>query len=360
MSHPLRLPPPKTTLQIYRHLLRESSYLPSVVRPFVDKHIKSRFHKHQKDTLHVSSRTKKAEKGLRYLRAANSGDTSRMTRILLFAFGRIGPRRRELLDAVIKRPPPQNTEELEAKIKETMDVSPDSPPPDWLDNWDTDVLQALTHLQMTASPPNTPRPAFTSTMTTLSKAFPETNSWGEPWNPRTKRTKTKKYWKNLATRILPPVPKEEWETLEMVSKGIFAEAGWKVPARRTPIGDLYEPEWKWPLYATQSAARVDRPASRRFKLLTGEKDYNTPTGEPNALNCHRYTARAWRRLMMNIWRMTPIMEPLEQPMGEIKFDLKWGDSMFKPPVAVTAGEMEFFSGLKEQVGGKGGKRGKRS
>ncbi|KAK3985948.1 hypothetical protein QBC44DRAFT_334159 [Cladorrhinum sp. PSN332] len=359
MSHPLRLPPPTTTLQIYRHLLRESSYLPSVVRPFIDAHIKSRFQRNKKDPLHVSAQTNNAQRGLRYLRAANAGDIPRMTRILLFAFGRIGPRRRELLDKAIQRPPPQNTEELAAKIKETTDVSSDDRPPDWLDNWDTKVLQSLARVQMMTSPPNLPRPAITSAMVSLNNVAPETNSWGEAWNPKTYRTKLKKFWKNLANRILPPLPKEEWETLRLLSQGLFTEAGWKVPARRTPVGEPYKPEWKWHLYATQSAAKVDRASSRRSKLLTGVKDDNTPTGEPNPLNRHRFTPRVWKRLMLNIWRLSPVMEKREKPVGGIPYDVKWGESKFQPPVAMTSGEMEFFSTLpKEESVGNGGKGGK--
>ncbi|KAK4166611.1 hypothetical protein QBC43DRAFT_332333 [Cladorrhinum sp. PSN259] len=349
MSRPLRLPPPTTTLQIYRHLLRESSYLPSVVRPFIDKHIKSRFHRTREEPQHAASRTKKAQRALRYLRAANAGDTPRMTRVLLYAFGRIGPRRRELLEKVIRIKPPSNTEELAAQLQKVK-VSPLERPRDWLDNWDTSALQALARSQISASPPNQPGPEITTNMIAVKNAASEKNSWGEEWNPRTYRTKLKKFWINVADRILPPLPKTEWDTLELLSRGLFQEAGWHVPTRRAVAGGTerkYEPEWKWQLYATQPVSIVDQDSSRRFKLLTGAKDENTPTGDPQPLNCHTYTSRVWRRLLLNIWRLSPTIGEKMTDNNKKQVELKWGVSKFMPPKAVTAGEMEFFSGLSD-------------
>lgn len=165
---------------------------------------------------------------------------------------------------------------------------------------------------------------------------------------------------------MPPLPRDEWEKLALLAQGQFEEAGWYVPPRRTPVGTLYEPEWRYDLYATQPVALVDRRSSRRQKLLTGALDDNTPTGDPQPLNCHRFTPRLWRRLLMHIWSLSPTMEKMEMAGkggGSAIWSVKWGKQHFTPPVAKKAGEMEFFGGIvQEEAKAKGdggkGKKGK--
>ncbi|KAK4188898.1 hypothetical protein QBC35DRAFT_179918 [Podospora australis] len=352
MSRPLRLPPPSTTLGLYRHLLRESSYLPSLARPFIDEQIKHRFRSNKDDENHLAERIRDAKHDLRYLRAANHGDLVRMRRVLLRAFGRLGRRRRELiLDLVgggktaqseAKEPSSEDkSEQEEKKMRES----------DWLDRWDTKTLAAFAKSQVNSSVINSPKAALTAPQASPEKNLPTENSWGRPFPAKPLRTKLKKRWKQVAEKVLPPVPKDEWEKIGLVAQGKFEEAGFRVPSRRPiarmPTGDegIIQP-WKWHLYATKPVAVVDIQKSREYKLLSGLRDLDTPTGDPQPLNCHKYTPRLWRRLFAGIWQLTATMEKKTEG-GREKLDISWGKTEFRPPTARAAPKnTEFFESLR--------------
>src|SRR4051794_19051413 len=138
MSRPLRIPRPGMTLHLYRHLLRESSYLPPFARSTVDYRIKGRFRRHRdaeggRLDMHLSN----GHRELRTMRAAVAGDMPRMYKLLLQCFGRIGHRRRRLLEDLLQKEPMTDTEKLEkgSKTQEEDAVPPRKP--DWLDKWDT-------------------------------------------------------------------------------------------------------------------------------------------------------------------------------------------------------------------------------
>lgn len=120
----LQIPPPQTALHLYRHLLREATYLPPVIKPFFVERVRTRFERHRRDP-EPQYRIDRAHKDLRYLRAANSGDYVRMRRVLMLGFGRIGRRRRELIDDLVRRDRPTDTESL-SKFIETPETTPSS------------------------------------------------------------------------------------------------------------------------------------------------------------------------------------------------------------------------------------------
>lgn len=343
MSRPLRIPHPQTPLHLYRHLLREASYLPPLARPFVDRQIKDRFRRHREDE---GERTKKhlrdAHHDLRVLRAANAGDMVRMRRVLLLAFGRVGRRRRELM-AHLLRPKPNSSAELEHYAAKAAAATAEGRKMDWLDRWDLDKLRAFARSQVQALLNNPPKAPITANQTVPAKCIPAENAWGKPLPPKLYRTKLKKMWKAVADKLMPPLPKREWELLADISEGKVRDPRWFPPPRR-PVaraasGDGMERrEWNWPAYATMPVSIVDRPTNRRNKLLTGAVDENTPTGDPQPINCHKYTARTWRRLFGNIWQLTATMEKKATGQG---WNIVWGKPKFQAPPA-SVGDMEFF------------------
>ncbi|AEO67368.1 uncharacterized protein THITE_2116278 [Thermothielavioides terrestris NRRL 8126] len=349
MSRPLRIPHPTTPLHVYRHLLREASYLIPIARPFVDEQIKARFRKHRDDDAEKSrQRLRQAHHELRALRAANAGDMARMRRVLLRAFGRVGRRRRELMADLVRRETPANTEELAKYAAETSAIAAERKL-DWLDRWDVDKLRTFARSQVEANLINSPKPPLTAPQTSPQKHIPAENSWGRPLPRRLARTKLKKLWKMVADKCMPPLPKEEWERLGGLAEGRLQaqeqDLRWLPPPRR-PVAQSRSGDdvpgsriWDWRSYVVKPVARVDRQANRRNKLLSGAVDDNTPTGDPEPLGCHKYTARSWRRMLESIWQLTATMEKKPQGQG---WKVVWGKASFQP-TAASAENMEFFT-----------------
>lgn len=345
MSRPLRIPKPQTPLHLYRHLLREASYLPPPARPFIDKQIKDRFARARDDTEDRSAKhIREAHHDLRYLRAANAGDMARMRRVLFLAFGRLGRRRRELMSDLVLRDVPTDTEALEKYAAEAYAIASENRKIDWLDSWDVEKLRRFARSQVEAELNNSPKPPLTIHQTIPAKAIPAENSWGRPLAPKLYRTKLKKLWKAVADKCMPPLPREEWETLRAIAEETV-QGRWLPPPRRALARIITRDgqgghKWNWQAYAVKPVAVVDRLANRRNKLLTGALDDNTPTSDPQPIGCHNYTRRAWRRMMSDVWHLSATME--KKPSGR-NWDIAWGGTVFRPPPATaTPGAMEFF------------------
>ncbi|KAK2069947.1 hypothetical protein P8C59_004487 [Phyllachora maydis] len=115
-----------STIHLYRHLLREATYLPPPARPYIFGRIREQFHRHRRyrpppppppaDAHHHNSKNparrpqpgpttprhlRQARHALRHLRAANAGDLRRMRHVLQLVFGAVGPRRRELVAELV-------------------------------------------------------------------------------------------------------------------------------------------------------------------------------------------------------------------------------------------------------------------
>lgn len=347
MSRPLQIPAPATPLHLYRHLLREASYLPQIARPFVDGQIKTRFRQHRDDDADDRSarRLRQAHRELRALRASNAGDMARMRKVFLRVFGRVGRRRRELVTELVRRELPTDTEALAQYAAEMTSIASQRKV-DWLDAWDIEKLRAFARSQVNASLVNSPRPSLTVHQTMPEEDLPAENSWGRPLPVRLARTKLKKMWAQVADKCMPPLPKEEWERLSDLAQGKLQdpEQRWLPPPRRpvalgTSDGVLPGVQsWDWRAYAVKPVAAVDRPANRRNKLLTGAVDDNTPTGDPQPIDCHKYTAKSWRRMLGSVWQLTATME--RKPAGS-GWRIVWGKPKFQPAPA-SAGDMEFF------------------
>ncbi|KAL2133303.1 hypothetical protein VTI74DRAFT_2569 [Chaetomium olivicolor] len=349
MSRPLRIPHPQTPLHLFRHLLREASYLPSLARPFADDQIKARFRKHRYDEEDkCKKKVRNAHHELRILRAANNGDMARMKRVLFRAFGRVGRRRRELMTDLLARNIPTNTEELEKYAAEAAAIAAEDRAIDWLDTWDLERLCALARSQAQAGLINAPKPDITLFQTQPAKVIPAENSWGRPLSPKLARTKLKNMWRAVADKCMAPLPREEWEELGSIVKGKVDDKEWLPPPRRPvaksiPVFADEGRRWNWQSYAIKPVATVDRPARRRSKLLSGAVDDNTPTGDPQPIGRHNYTPRSWRRLMENIWQLSSTVEKRLDGRG---WKVDWGKTEFKPAPA-SAGSLEFFKDFPE-------------
>ncbi|KAF5666524.1 hypothetical protein FHETE_6199 [Fusarium heterosporum] len=285
---PRFLPP----LSLYRHILRETSYLPPAIRPEVTAQIRTRFRAHRKNENLRQKHYGMATKTLRHLRAANSGESHRMESLMMKAFGRTGAKRRSLLSNYVKlensQEPaklknPSNSNALETLIKEvevgaksrkTNAAKParatlkvDSPPneqdtkdsnsrpsdkneatpnstkarrgpkplqPAFYHKWDTDKLGVhLAAQRQFQDSTSISWPKNTIKSLKPDKNVLEKNIWGQPTTENVIQAKRARFWKRAATKIMPPVDNEQWELLSRLSKGAQEEQEqWRVPARR--------------------------------------------------------------------------------------------------------------------------------
>lgn len=371
-----------------------------------------------------------------------------MRRVLLQVFGRIGPRRRELINHLVRGDPPSSSEALREQLQDLTIASPaphttvrtgensaaaavgteeksgpsnptstspgsavlsakdkgtlEKPAPrgDWLDKWDTAKIRAFVRTQMVAQGRlnSLPRPAIRGDAS-VRPDLPKENAWGLPLHPKVARTKTKKWWRKLIHRVLPPVEKGQWELLLRLAAGDMGEHGeWEVPARRTPartippthavegtaIAGHAPPEdsgWNWQVYTSSPVRAVERKYSRRSRafLTPGERDQAEsasslprPLGRPAVpIGLRHLTPRLWRRLYMQIWQMTATMErrqPGEKPAGPDtgrqdegtrkggaggegkdgrEWNITWGSAAFQAQSA-TSRHAELFDGVDAQ------------
>ncbi|KAH8912708.1 hypothetical protein BR93DRAFT_94459 [Coniochaeta sp. PMI_546] len=339
----LPIPPPRTALHLYRHLLREATYLPPAVRPFFWDRIYTRFRLHQNDP-EPAARIQKAHKDLRYLRSANAGHTLRMRRILMMGFGRTGRRRRELISDLVSKAESQvaDADNNNASVRTDGARDPSDEDvfwDDWLAGWDKAKVLALARAQASVDLPEIPLP--TSKITDPHKLVPTENIWGKPLAKKLARSKLRKEYKSLIKRLLPPVEDSEWELLRSLATG---QAGpeYTVPKRRAVAINrgAREDKWEWESYVLNPVRAVDANRSRKLKSLSGEVDDTSPFPR-SAMGVHRFTDRSWRRLYADIWRMTATMERREDQQ---KWDTKWGKLELKIP-GPTAPQAEFFDGI---------------
>ncbi|TLS27489.1 hypothetical protein PpBr36_04048 [Pyricularia pennisetigena] len=323
---PLQLPAPKTPLHLYRHLLREASYLPPVIRPCFTERIIFVFRRHRNDS-EPMARIRKGTQKLRTLRAAVAGDRDSLEKVIQIGFGRIGFRRRQLLSDFLHREPPQDSTALQEFLDWKLGIGPapkhlmkfraregqDDLTYDWLDGWDTDKLTVLLKAQAdVANPPKTVE-IRTKRFEPYSRV-PELNGYGLPFPPKPARTKVKNFWKVYAEKALPPVPKEEWNILRDLAHGKDMARGQVLP-RRPVAGlgqdidlELAKQSWDMENYLLQPARWVDRKSSHKRVLFTGIPQPNDELGHaPEGLSS-QLTPRNMRRIYGAVWRLTPFIE----------------------------------------------------
>ncbi len=346
----LPIPSPTTVLHIYRHLLREASYLPLVARPYITGRIKAQFRTHQRPSAAGGERIRKAYHGLRYLRAANTGSLSRLRKILLLAFGRTGRRRRELLSTFFQSESPADSAALKALIEAGAESPAEAGTPkrkkDWLDRWDVDKLAKYAKSQASQGLVNTPQATLVPKQTDPTRKIPAQNIWGDALAPKLARSKLRKGWKEIIKKVLPPVSLGEWELLRDLSTGKRPAHEWHMPARRVPAreissgaaGDTAGREWDWAAYVKRPIRQVEAGQSRRRRLMSGAIDDSSPNAGP-PIGIHRYTPRLMTRLYKQVWAMSSTAEK-----GNNKgLEVTWGHR--EPHIPIAKGSAtELFEG----------------
>ncbi|KAJ2900244.1 uncharacterized protein MKZ38_002526 [Zalerion maritima] len=365
---------PTNSRHLYRHLLRESSYLLPICRRWVDGQIRHRFRRHQfiprGNVAKRAARRKSAYQALRAMRGAVVGDTHRLLRILYMVFGRIGKRRRGLTaELLTKTNNPTNVEEMN-KLMAATDTRP--PLAKWararkvssiVDKWNVPLLKKLAKSQLSLPLGSVGRLSRTPLENKSSPKYDKTNLWGKLHSERRKRGIEAKQWKDIADKILPPLGKEEWALLERLATDTTAPPDplLQQPRRRRRVAkslveasteptaessaaaapsDKTRP-WRWADTVTSQVDLLERQRNRRLRVISGAKRDGDPRGTAKPLaNMEPITGRKLRRLMLNVWKISPKLE--ETRPGETM--VVWGKvkSREHPPITTKAVADMFF------------------
>lgn len=372
------MPPPASvvpsnipTLHLYRHLLREITYLPPAFSGIISDHVTHRFHQHAKQQTHVKKRLARARSGLRNIKAANHGDKKQMAALISKGFGRSGWRRYELVSHFVEAPGPNDSSSLEALLETSKGAPNDKGPAShgdgipgnsdakhasnsrshaFLDKWDKPKLAQFLRSQRTVEEQTGKWVSWDSRpirSVDENSQVPEKNTWGKPPSEILVRAKQAKWWKRHADKMMPPLGKGEWDLLQRLSNGAQDEGEWEIPTRRTPAkllsgdADQMEPVWDWEDYATNPTAWIERPRMAIANRYLGESNSSPFAGKP-----HRNTVpgRWFRRTYGQTWQKTAHME---QDPNTLKYKFTWGALKRKLPSA-TERQRIVFEGVDDK------------
>ncbi|KAI0429453.1 hypothetical protein F5Y09DRAFT_331825 [Xylaria sp. FL1042] len=361
---PLQIPHPQTPLHLYRHLLRESTYLPALCQPWITSRIRQRFRDcryKNPPTAHVAQ----AHSSLRYLRSANAGNSKRLEHLCFMATGRVGKRRRILAASQLSKPPPADTTELErsriANVHASLPSCDHTPgavnaaaaaavsaaphKSDWLENWSLDMISTLARSQVAQQardwPQNMRRALDTKHITE------GTNCFGRPFRPKLVRNKLKKHWASVLKQLLPPLPLGEWDHLASLVQGEASANELKIPPRRPIARSMQDcsvnpvsEQWDWAQHALKPARVIERGSSRQQKSLTGKEDQD-PRGHGRPIGVQVISPRRLQRIYGRIWSMSPL---IRKNPGKQKPSVTWG-SHERRISAPSSRDLLFFQGI---------------
>lgn len=373
---PLQIPHPTNALHLYRHILREATYLPPLARPWTYAQIKSRF-RSCRQTDHVKRNLNVAHRQLRFLRAANAGHVDRMVRVCFLAAGRVGKRKRQLAGAYLSAPAPENSEALETVSNPPSDAmrrlqlaawgkTPESGgkggkgslaatlAPSWMEAWDLPKVRRLAQSQYDHQVAtyewvikNKMRRVIDPARSVITE-----NCWGLPLKPRQMTHRLQKHWRSVLRALMPPLPRGEWDFLKSVVDGTAPESTYAVPKRR-PVASLLagsdsphistreESNWDWAKHATVPIRKLERLNSRRMMALSGSKPEQASfQGRP--IGVRTLSPSYIRRgIYAKIWQTSPLME--KNAKGE--WTVTWGTQAAPKPSVAAPSDRGFFQGV---------------
>lgn len=354
---------------LYRHLLREASYLPPICASYVSARIKQQFRAHMLEDLRAQDHITKGRRQLRQLQAANSGDRKQMHNVLLRTFGRKGELRRALFSRLVQpgflaSPTPTGPETAAlkkkhdplARVREVYDRArmDTKYKKNFLNRWDMVSLQAFMRTQAAQFEATCPRvwckPPFSKREPT--SGLPKENIWGRPLPLRELRSRLKSWWLSNADKVMPPTGAGEWNTLRSIA--VSSEIGplLQIPPRRpvaVPVASAHNeemPKLSWSYlqpYASMPVSRIERERRQGFKTSARGLPY-----EPQPTKPKRVSNRRLRRLCGWIFESSPVLTG--RPGDAIKDRVKWGQ--LTPDLPVASPELSSFFQDVEADGGK--------
>ena len=395
-----------SALHIYRHLLREASYLPPAISPFILDRIKSRFRlRHARKKPHmVRKRMENARRWLHQLQDANAGYPEKMHKLFSYAFGRIGHLRHKLIAQILLPTAASNTASESGPVPASSAANAEAASPaeavplkpvlshddvadevhrlrslaanrtkrgpafippkaaiqlakletklnrTFLDRWDFDKIKW--YIQSLMNQYSYSRPASFKLLNPLAKAeptnvIPATNAWERPTPLRDIRSKLKRFYRNWIPNVPPPLGAGEWEKLRSLASGQGASPLLSSPPRR-PVAvspSLAVGVKDDDIFALDLERRITYPSRELIRLSRshpGEFPDVASTGD-SASTTHLGGAKRNRRLRRVCERVFEASAVLRENEHTLKKTPVWG-RLYKPVPTATP-ESPFFAGV---------------
>ncbi len=169
-----------------------------------------RFKRHRKFSRNhiVTNRVKKAGQHARCLERAGHGNFDDLKKVLLRTYGRAGSRRRELVKDLLGSDETVLPKD-DAALKELIENSNKQPV--------TQELRPKVSAFIWSQKTNHPRESIKSNIRNIE--IPKKSIWDRPPAHKLKNSKWQKWWATTLDRMLPPVPKHEWDHLRDLALG---------------------------------------------------------------------------------------------------------------------------------------------
>lgn len=350
---------------LLRALLRQSSYLPdATARDYFHNYIIDRYRRYNPRLPQPSNGPtltpgrgqnlhKEARKGLLFLKRANDGHPNHLLRVLAMAYGRTGRMRHELLKPVVSSsnfrsdPSPMDEEALaqlsELITRNNCDSIVEKRPPALKKRRSTDgpVLgprfEALVVSQKQQHAPDVPNKIAKT------PSIPETNRWGRSM-PQCRVANMKyKWYANLRTKVLPPLPEPDWNTLRDLALGRIP---WEGPLkRRTPAQAGAQDS----SHNQNQITDIDgtSPHLGAVSVLENSEMLKTENRKLLGSNPHTITPRYMRRLRSRIFLRCSTMKWNTERR---RWDVKWGNIQKSKEVSLGQPgrmNMDMFTGVDE-------------
>lgn len=331
MSH-VSLAPPEVWRHLLRATLRECSYLPDpIAREYMHKYALDRYRRNslrfRSDNADLSQpqsqRTREKVKAASYLRRqktlrrsakqflatlkrANQGHQQRLEKVLMLAYGRIGPKKYSLFSALLRDAQGGKVLNSSADVQEALKQASvvrfgeEWKPPQ--------VLMALLRSQKQNTFAQTALVARFKLPDTFK--IPELNSWRKPMPQVRRKNIRKKFFNRARFGALPPLDPAELDILRGL---IYGTEPWKPPARRKNV----------------SRSIVSTPLESF--LLDGPQKGSSfnpfSSGRP-----HRLTRRYMRSLWRRIYNLIPQQEVSTTGTTKFAFPSDWQPQPLVTPV----------------------------
>lgn len=340
---------------VYRALLRAISYLPdSTARAYLGGHVKGRFASHAKATPPAQitkNRLRTAEKATRCLERAGRGDIDELEKVLDFAYGRRGARRRLLLRGLLQQEPPKDDVAL-AEIISARSLQAGKKQPAQIEQMKpTPKFTAFLKSQI-QNFPNTTR-LSKSRVRTMTAPIPKTNIWGRPMPLRRQRSIRQRWWAETLGKVYPPIPMNEFNHLRDLVQSVHSIEP-LIPRRKPQKPRNVDPEEAFQEQNRMVLQYLMDPARAKGimsfdpdrGLVVGEED-NAGNGRGSFVQPHNYR-RTMRRLYNRLWSTTSTMYN-DASTGE--WVVNWGrpSSSFHSGIPSTLPEGEALSTQKTKI-----------
>jgi hypothetical protein len=298
--------PPTSPLHLFRSLLRECTYLPDRrARSYMHNYVLWSYRtylpkpKAWRKPIEFKRQVKLLHRGRKWLsmlQRANEGYPKPLEKVLMLTYGRIGKRRRELMQKAMAPEPPQTHEEVAAFSAPKLYVK-EWKPPARVDALMRSQAKYQSYLNKT------------STKVKTKVKIPVENSWGKPMPQSRVRNMTHDWYVEQVDHLLPPLPEPEWEELRALATGDII---WHRPAKRKT--------------RTQSDSALDSDALTENTLLEGPNKGHTFRDYING-RPHEITPRLMRRLWTMVFRHVPMLSWNE---NREKWTVEWGNAEKSP------------------------------